>query len=335
MKPSRLSATIDLTAEGKHCGFLRLPHSVHRSAYGWLPIPVVSIKNGKGPKVICLGGIHGDEWEGQLTWMKLIRELTPDRVRGQLLILSSANFPAAMSATRVSPIDDINLNRAFPGDPDGMPTQQIAYYIESVLMPGADLVIDLHSGGSSLMYIPSTLSRFTDDKAAMAKSIEVHKAFGASIAYITDAPQGEDRTTSAGAGRKGVAYLGTELGGAGTLSHNSIEVAEGGVRRVLGKIGSLPEAANEKPPRQTRVLRVEGVDYYVYAPDSGIFEPLVELGAEVRPGQPAARIHFPDTPWREPTTCHFEQEGVVICQRFPSRCERGDCLYHLGSDWAA
>ncbi len=96
-KPSRLSATIDLAKNGKHMGFVKVPHSVHRSAYGWLPIPIVSIKNGDGPKILLNAGNHGDEWEGQLALGKLIRTLQPKDIRGQLIILPSSNFPAAMA----------------------------------------------------------------------------------------------------------------------------------------------------------------------------------------------------------------------------------------------
>ena len=49
---SRLSADIDLGADGKAAGFVRVPHSVHRSAYGWIPIPIVRIRNGDGPSVL-------------------------------------------------------------------------------------------------------------------------------------------------------------------------------------------------------------------------------------------------------------------------------------------
>ena len=56
---SRIAADIDLDAEGKATGFVRVPHSVHRSAYGWIPIPIVRIKNGEGPDVLMQGGNHG------------------------------------------------------------------------------------------------------------------------------------------------------------------------------------------------------------------------------------------------------------------------------------
>ena len=57
-------------------------------------------------------------------------------------------------------------------------------------------------------------------------------------------------------------------------------------------------------------------------------------GAEVKAGQPAARIHFHHTPWREPEVVPFKRDGLVLCKRVPARCERGDCLFHLATDVA-
>ena len=90
---SRLSADIDLEADGKATGFVRVPHSVHRSAYGWIPIPIVRIGNGAGPRVLMQAGNHGDEWEGQIALGNLLRSLEPADIRGRLVILPSANFP--------------------------------------------------------------------------------------------------------------------------------------------------------------------------------------------------------------------------------------------------
>src|SRR6476660_9121307 len=134
---SRLSPEIDLDGNGKQTGFLRLPHSVHRSAYGWIPIPIAQISNrganGSGPTVLLMAGNHGDEYEGQVALGRLIRDLDPSEIGGRVIILPSANFPAAMAGTRTSPHDQGNLNRSFPGDADGGPTAQIAWYIETEL----------------------------------------------------------------------------------------------------------------------------------------------------------------------------------------------------------
>ena len=116
---SRITSEVDFDRDGKQQGFLRLPHSVHRSAYGWIPIPIIVIKHGTGPTVLLTAANHGDEYEGQIALMKLCRELQPKDVRGRLIMLTATNYPAAIAGTRTSPIDGGNLNRSFPGEPDG------------------------------------------------------------------------------------------------------------------------------------------------------------------------------------------------------------------------
>ena len=331
---SRISTDVDFNKDGKQTGFLRLPHSVHRSAYGWIPIPVACIRNGEGPRVLLMAGTPGDEYEGQIAIGKLLRSLEPKAMRGRIIFLSSTNFPAARAGMRTSPIDDGNLNRSFPGDPNGGPTLQIANYVENILLPQCDYVFDLHSGGSSLMYVPSGLVRRQGDAKHMAHALELLKTFGAPVSYITDAPMGEDRTLTAAAGRQGVAHLSSELAGGGTFTRAALQTAENGLRRVLHLIGTLPEKPKEPAP-PTKIMEVRGSDYYIYAPDSGFFEPLVELGDEVSAGQPAGMVHFPDTPWREPSLASFQRAGTVICKRIPCRTERGDCLFHIGTPYRA
>ena len=172
--PSLIFTNVDYNAQGKQVDWLYLPHSVTRSAYGALAIPIAVIRNGDGPTVFLMSGNHGDEYEGQITLAKLIRELEPEQVRGRIIILPAANLPAAMAGTRVSPIDQGNLNRAFPGDPQGTPTWAIAHYIDSVLYPLADFHHDLHSGGSSLKYVPFCSMRNSGDPALDARIKEKH-----------------------------------------------------------------------------------------------------------------------------------------------------------------
>jgi predicted deacylase len=111
-------------------------------------------------------------------------------------------------------------------------------------------------------------------------------------------------------------------------------MVERGVINVLAHLGILPATDRIAPDGPTRFLEVGGPDYFVYTPEAGLFEPLVELGDMVRAGQPAARIHTPETPWAAPITAHFERDGFVLCKRIPGRTVRGDCLFHLGTDIA-
>jgi uncharacterized protein len=151
---TRIFTDIDYNKKGKQIGYLYLPYSVTRSAYGNIAVPIAVIANGRGPTVLLQAGTHGDEYEGQIALCKLIRTLEAGSVAGRVIVLTATNLPAVIAGTRVSPLDGGNLNRAYPGDPDSGPTKAIAHYVDSVIFPMTDYHLDLHSGGSSLDYQP-------------------------------------------------------------------------------------------------------------------------------------------------------------------------------------
>jgi len=330
---SRLVPEVDFDRDGVQHGFVRLFHSTHASAYGFIPIPIAVARNGDGPTALFVSGNHGDEYEGQVALCELARTLRAEDIKGRVIILPMANYPAALAGRRVSPIDDANLNRIFPGDPDGSVTQQIAWFIAHELIPRADLVCDLHSGGSSLMYAPCALMTRFADAARTAKLKEALLAFGAPLAYMAQPAQGQgaDQTLGGVAARQGVLALGTELGGSGTVTPAALEMARRGLRNLLVHLGIMGESARLAPPSPTRLLGVVP-DGFLYAPEHGVFEPLAAPGDMVTAGQKAGRIHFPETPWAPPVELTFKSSGFVLCKRVPARTMRGDCLFGLGTD---
>jgi len=328
---TRIAATIDLDGPGLQHGFLKLPHSTHESAYGWIPIPITVAANGSGASVLLVAGNHGDEYEGQIALMKLVRSLDPARLQGRLIVLPAANFPAVMAGRRVSPIDGGNLNRSFPGNDNGTPTEMIAHYIESVLLARCQVCLDLHSGGSSLEYVAHAHARRPDDTERRAKTLALIAAFGAPYGGLAKPLQGEPRTLSAAAERQGVIYLNAELGGGGTVSHDLVEMAKAGVRRALASLGVLPIDPSTPPAPALRPFSVEGAANYVYCLEDGLFEPFAQLRQDVVAGQSAGAVHFPGTPWRKEEVVTFETAGMVLCRRFPGWARRGDCLYQLAS----
>ena len=64
MLESPIVAEVDFEADGKQSGYLRVPHSVDRSAYGWIPVPITVLRHGDGPTLLISAGTHGDEFEG-------------------------------------------------------------------------------------------------------------------------------------------------------------------------------------------------------------------------------------------------------------------------------
>ena len=149
--------TVDLDRPGKQLGFVMIPHSPHDDAWGVTRLPLAVISHGSGPKVIMEGGNHGDEYEGPIVITELIRELDPGEIQGRLILMPAINAPAVIAGQRTSPIDTLNLNRSFPGDPHGSMTQQIAAFMADEIYPRGDAFLDLHSGGSSLDLLPSAI----------------------------------------------------------------------------------------------------------------------------------------------------------------------------------
>jgi len=332
MSATIIFSDIDFERDGKQVDWLNLPHSVNRSAYGVISIPIAVVKNGDGPTVLLMAGNHGDEYEGQVALSNLIRALQPEQVQGRVIILPAANLPAAMAGTRLSPIDQGNLNRAFPGDPQGTPTSAIAHYIGSVLYPMADYLHDLHSGGSSLRYLPFCSMRKSGDDAVDERQLAALRAFGAPLSLVW-AYSAENRLAGTAAARRGVVALGGEFGGGGDVNRANLDMLDRGVGNFLRFTGVLVEkSGSEAMPAPTRLMQIGGRNHYVYANEAGLLEPLVDLGDQVKEGQIAGQIHFIDNPARPPEVCYFRTAGMVVCQRHLGRVERGDCVAHLATD---
>ena len=329
---SLVSTDIDFTRDGLQTGTLRIPHSHNRSAYGFIPVPIMVAKRGDGPTFLLTGANHGDEYEGPLALMDLARNLPLDRLNGRIIVVPALNMPAYRAGTRVSPIDQVNLNRAFPGDRSGTTTMILAHYIESVLMPLADYAIDFHSGGSSLDYIPTLFVAAAPPRHEGKVSIEdLIVAFGAPR-VVTGGMTGDDRVISSAARRNNVTFLFGEFGGAAQVNREGLAIVKNGIAGMLDATGILKRSGPAPKPGPMRRLTIDAKAHFIYAPCGGIFEPTFGLGDEVKAGQLAGVIHDPVDPWKEPTEVAWNGSGLVICTRTFALCEAGDCLGHLASD---
>ena len=331
MTTTLISSDVDFEAPGKQTGFLRLPHSVHRSAYGFIPVPIVMIGNGEGPTVLLLGGVHGDEYEGQIALSKLARDVEVDQVRGRIIIVPMANYPAGEAGLRTSPLDEGNLNRVFPGSAHGTPTEMIAHYIETVLMPMADYMVDLHSGGTSLFYPPTLLRGMGHNQEEAEKLKALQSAFDLPYAWIFTGgggPTSTARTALGAANRNGVTGIMAELGGGGSVDKDILYLTERGLRRVLDALNMLvgyePDAM-----QGTRELIARGS---IYADLSGLFEPFKDIADVVKVNEVVGLIHHPETPWRDPDPVHAPYEGIVLCKRALGQVQRGDAVFQIAAD---
>lgn len=283
--------------------------------------------------MLLLGGVHGDEYEGQIALAKMARALDAEDVAGTLIVLSSTNLPAALANNRLSPVDKVNLNRAFPGDASGTPTQMIAHYIEGVLLPTCDYVIDLHSGGSSLDYLPCVRARLSSDAEIRQKTLEMVRAFDADFGVLFRPAKAEPRTMSAACERKGVVYINPETGGGARLGRTALQAAHEGTLRCLLALGVIRGTPVPPPSGETRLATLAPGASLIYSDSDGVWEPLAELGESVLPGQALAAIYDLKKPWLEPQVVSSSIAGTVLCRRATAWVEIGDCLFEVGVDF--
>lgn len=323
---SPIVATVPFDKDGIHHGFLRLPYSRDDSAWGSIMIPLTVVRNGEGPTVLLTGGNHGDEYEGPVALFGLAQELDPLDVSGCVIIVPAMNYPAFRAATRTSPIDRGNMNRIFPGRPDGTVTEKIADYFQRVLLPMCDIVLDFHSGGKTLEFIPFAAAHVLPDPVQEEKCFSAVKAFGApySLKMVEIDSRGMFDTAIEEMGK---VFVTTELGGGGTVSARTAEIARQGVRNVLRHVGIL---AGDVVTSPTQWLDMPGDESFVFAEQDGLLEMCVDLEAAVKKGQTIARIHTIDRTGVAPTRILAPCNGILIARHFPGLIKMGDCVASFG-----
>jgi len=328
--------SIDYSKNGKQQSFLRVPYSHNLGGWANVMIPITVLARGEGPTVLVLGGNHGDEYQGQIAAMRLARELSPDAIHGRLILIPSLNFPAAKAATRLSPLDGMNMNRAFPGNAEGSVTSQIAHYLTHTLFPMSDAIIDIHSGGRSMDFVPCSHMHLVPDRTQRRKMLEAMLAWNTDFSFLY--------TDIAGSGllpveaeNQGKTVVTTELGGGEGVPASVHRIAQGGLRNVLIHLGVLEgdlqtRVSLGKPPAiLTQALHA---DNYLLAPESGVFEVAVDLGDRVSRGQPVGYIHHLERPDRDPEIIASSRDGFLITARVPCLTQQGDCVAVIGEEVA-
>jgi len=325
MRPSSITATVDFECNGVQHGFLKLPHSHDFSAWGSIMIPVTVVKNGEGPTALLSGANHGDEYEGPIALFELANKLTPEEVSGRVIIVPAMNYPAFRAGKRTSPIDSGNLNRLFPGKPDGTVTEKIADYFHRFLLPLSDFVLDLHSGGRTLTFLPFAATSRSTDEALQARGIAAMRAFNAPYSTLLMEIGGAGMYDES-AEAMGKVFVTTELGGGGSASAATAAIAKRGVRNFLKHAGILD---GEPELSATVELDIPDDTCFVTAETSGLLEICVDLGETVRSGDLVARVHDPERTGSAPVDYLATMDGLLVGRHFPGLVQIGDPIVML------
>jgi uncharacterized protein len=313
--------TLDLHTPGKRSGALLVWAGSSKSAYRNIHIPVTVVVNRPAPTIVLIGGVHGDEFEGQVCLNRLSATLSAQDVFGRVIIVSAANPLACSAMTRFSPEDNGNLYRSFGAGQDTATTRIAAELERSVLM-GADLVVDCHAGGTSLRYAPCVLlfggaqPDHAREERAIASMLRLERC------VLRD--PGTPAHLFTVARRHGARYVGLELEGAAALDRGCVAHLERQLRVMLRN--DWEQLRNGIPAGTMRMLKPSGV---LIAPADGIFESAFETGDTVQPGQLAGFLHRPLEGAGEIRALHFDCGGEIIARRPLAGCSRGDCIAEL------
>ena len=324
-----ISATIDFEKDGLQHGFLQVPHSRNDSAWGSLMIPITVAKNGSGATALFTGANHGEEYEGPIALNDLCNNIDIDKIKGRVIIIPAMNYPAFQAATRVSPIDNLNMNRIFPGVAKGSITQVIADYFSSVLLPMADLVLDIHSGGKTLEFLPFAAYHELEDKQQQARCEAATRAFAApwfvSLIEIDAAGMYDTQAES-----MGKVFVSTELGGGGSTNPTTVAIAKRGVHNLLVHAGILLDdpVQSEQPMVQ---LDMQQDNAYLFSEHNGLLEPCVALGDRVNKGDLIARVYSTERSGVAPVDYHAGSDGIIMGRHFPSLVKIGDFMNVIAS----
>lgn len=309
---------------GKHLYEIPVPRGVAAEVVGET---LCCIRNGEGPSVVLTGGIHGDEYEAQIVLRALAASIEAHEVTGRLIIVPSLNFPASQAGRRVAAPDGKNMNRVFPGNAAGTPTEQLAAILGVDLFALADLLIDAHAGGRDATVVPMVFG-FSSERckvgpAALARILE---AWG--YLYIEHV-QGIASTACGAALGAHIASVEIEGGGGGRLDPRELAIMRDGILRGLAASGVL--APRLAPITFQGVHLSVGAENQVLAPTSGLVEHLCGLGDIVATGQVIARLHPLAGAGADAIDISCPKEGHILRQTNSVHVAQGQFVANTGS----
>ncbi|MFI5199053.1 MAG: succinylglutamate desuccinylase/aspartoacylase family protein [Candidatus Limnocylindrales bacterium] len=289
-------------------------------------LPLVLVNGARpGRRVGITAGIHGAEYVSIAALRRVIMDIDPAEVSGAIVAVLTAN-PVAFEARSIylHPLDARNLNRVFPGDPAGGPSDRLAAWLLTNVIAPSGLFIDMHCGDMNEALVPFTGMELTDDAEVDALARTVADAYG--LDYLVVGPL-TGSTTSAAADLGIAAVLG-EVGGVGQWPERDVAVHAAGLRRALIAAGVLPATAATGPAgKASRLLTNEA---WLRSDVTGYWHPRVAVGDMVSAGQLVGEVRDAFNVVLRPIEAPIG--GVVLFLVTSLAMNEGDPLLAIGSD---
>lgn len=262
-------------------GFIEVPAAPGKDEGTRIPVTVIHGAK-PGPVLGLVAGTHGYEYAPVLAMQRFPAQVDPRELAGTVIVVHVANMPSFLGRTiYYSPVDGKNLNRVYPGKPEGTLSERIAWNITREVIEPSDYVVDLHCGDGNEALRPYSYWMRSGTEEVNEQSKQMALAFGLDHIVIDDernTDPGNSVYTSNTAITRGKPAITTETGMLGRVDSESIALAETGVFNLLRHFRMLPG----EPQRVEHPVWIDR-NVVLRSPATGTFH------AWVQPGQTVAR----------------------------------------------
>lgn len=282
-----------------------------------LDVFVVVTRGAKpGPTLCLVAGIHGDEFNGIEIAHRIYAETAASELSGTLIAVPAVNMQGLRSGNRYLP-DRRDLNRGFPGNPNGSLASRIAHQLFQGVIRQCDALIDLHTGSANRTNLPQVRTDLESPPAlALARS------FGVGVVLSGAGPKGSLRRAVLDAGVPAVIY---EAGEPLRFEEDEIAVGVRGVRNVMADLGMIKRTSE---PQRSEIYRKTA--WVRSGSATGIFLTSHSPGDRVQKGEILGTVTDPIK--EENVAIESPRDGLIIGMAVPQFVLPGYGLFHLGYD---
>ncbi len=284
----------------------------------------ITVRRGKedGPTLLITAGVHNMEFVGINAAIKLANNLIPENIKGTVIIISLVNTDGFEHRTMsVSHVDGKNLNRVFPGDKNGTPSDKLAAWFVEEIFPKIDRIVDLHSGDNYEGLEPLVFFQGAHTEDVMKASFGMARAVNARYLIRSYVAHGGLYSE---AGSHGVPGIILERGCLSTWSDEEVDADIADVKNIMATLGMLrhvtPQTYHHKP------VFVHTI--YAEAPHTGCWYPMYKTGSYVVKGEIVGEIrdYFGDLI----CVCTADVDGIIFIQTQSLNVIKGDALMSIG-----
>lgn len=325
-------AQVDFDSPGKRhyqLGF----HLDSAWGYSLVPLTVVRGTAGPGPGIAVFGGTHGNEYEGQVAVKRLCRELDPAALAGLAVLMPQLSESACRAGTRVSPLDGVNMNRAFPGNPRGSISYRISHFVKTQVFPRVKFVVDVHSGGREAAFPILTSFHRLPDALQFAEMGRAARLFDTEFVFVYSRQMASGLLTDE-AEDEGKITIGGEFGHGEAVDPDGVRHAYEGSLNMMRHYGMLegPVRAIAPVPRRQRLIQAPHLADYRPCPKDAVWEPFFPAGADVHEGQLIGLLHDFADHTEAPVEVRAHRDGVLIARYSAAVCSKGMTLFVIGEE---